>query len=151
MSDQNATMIHALMIGLVERAGGVEAAARLIDARMGRPLDRDSQSTRKGTLSKRLAGHLSWPLDEIMALEDATGDRCVRRWLAQSLPELAEAQCVMRAMAEISREHGEAMGALADYAVAPSASGRARARKEMQDVLGVLKRLAAQFETEGQA
>lgn len=132
MSDR--AMIRAFMSGLVERAGGVEPAAALIGARLGAEVS-------KGTISKRLAGHLDWPLVEIMALEDAVGDPCVRRWLARSLPEVAEGRSLLEGVAEAAREHGEAISAVVD--VAAGRGCRVRARKEVADALVASKRLAA--------
>ncbi|WP_225028990.1 hypothetical protein, partial [Xinfangfangia pollutisoli] len=102
-------MIRAFMSGLVDRAGGVEASAALIGARLGADVS-------KGSISKRLAGHLDWPLVEIMALEDAVGDPCVRRWLARTLPDLVEGQTLIQATADAVREHGEAVSAVMDLA-----------------------------------
>ena len=101
----------------------------------------------KGSISKRLSGHLDWPLVEIIALEDAVGDPCVRRSMAGSLPEIAEGRNLLQATADVVREHGEAVAAVMDFA-----SGRgdhARARKEVQDVVAVTARLAAMMEAAG--
>lgn len=135
MSDR--AMIRAFMAGLVERAGGVDAASALIAARLGGEVS-------KGTISKRLAGHLDWPLVEVMALEDAVGDPCVRRWLARSLPEIAEGQCVMAAAAEAVREHGEAVSAAMDFA--SGRGSRAKAAKEASEAVVAAKKLAAALE-----
>lgn len=137
MSDR--AMIRAFMAGLVERAGGVDAAAALIGARLGAEVS-------KGSISKRLAGHLDWPLVEIMALEDAVGDPCVRRWLARSLPEISEGQSLMQAAAEAVREHGEAVSAVMDFVAGRGC--RAKARKEVSDAVTANKRLAALMEGE---
>jgi hypothetical protein len=135
MSDR--LMIRTFMAGLVERAGGVDAAAALIGARLG-------DEVSKGSISKRLAGHLDWPLVEIMALEDAVGDPCVRRWLARSLPELAEGRSLMQAAAETVRENGEAVSAVMDFAA--GRGSKARARKEVSDLVTASARLAALME-----
>lgn len=130
-------MIRAFMAGLVDRAGGVDAAAALIGARLGADVS-------KGSISKRLSGALDWPLVEIMALEDAVGDRCVRRWLARSLPEISEGQSLMQAAAMAVREHGEAISAVMDFA--SGGGDRARARKELAESVTALTRLAAAME-----
>jgi hypothetical protein len=132
MSDR--LMIRALMAGLVEKAGGVDPAAALIGARLGAEVS-------KGSVSKRMGGHLEWPLVEIMALEDAVGDPCVRRWLARSLPEVTEGQSLMQVAAEVVREHGEAISAVMDFAT--GRGKRATARKELADVVTATARLAA--------
>lgn len=135
MSDR--LMIRAVMAGLVERAGGVDASAALIGARLGTQVS-------KGSISKRLAGHLSWPLDEIMALEEAVGDLCVRRWLTTTVPEIAEGQNLMQAAAEAVREHGEAVSAVMDFA--SGRGSRAKARKEVSESVIASNRLAALME-----
>lgn len=138
MSD--VTMIHALMIGLVERAGGPENAARMIDARMGRPLDKASQSTRKGTVSKRLSGQLSWPLDEILALEDVTGNFAVRDWLRLSRGgQEDEASSMMQLLSEATLESGQGLSA----AMSAVAGGGcpSHARKELAEAISAMKRL----------
>lgn len=132
MSDR--AMIRAFMAGLVDRVGGVEPAAALIGARLGTEVS-------KGSISKRLAGHLDWPLVEIMALEDAAGHRCVRRWLAASLPEVAEGQSIMQGVADAAREHGEAVAAVMKYAT--SGTDRAQARKELAEAVHAIRHLAA--------
>lgn len=144
MSDR--VMINQFMHALVSRVGGVENAARFVDARLGIPLDSSGFSTRKGTFSKRLAGHLDWPLVEIMALEDAVGDPVVRRWLARSLPETTEAIDLMLCVSETAREVGEAVGAVAD--LASGRGNRARARKEVHEARGAIDRLAAAVDGE---
>lgn len=131
MSDRQ--MIRALMQGLVEKAGGVDVAAMLIGARLGSEVS-------KGSISKRNAGHLDWPLVEIMALEDAVGDRSVRRWLIQSDPEAEARACLLRATEDVIRESGEAASAAMAFV-----SGRgceAKARKEAQEAVTATKKLA---------
>ena len=135
MSDR--LMIRSFMAGLVERAGGVDAAAALIGARLGAEVS-------KGSISKRLAGALDWPLVEVMALEDAVGDPCVRRWLARSLPEISEGQCVMAAAGEAVREHGEAVSAAMDFAA--GRGSKAKAAKEAAEAITAAKKLAAALE-----
>jgi hypothetical protein len=133
-------MIRAFMAGLVGRAGGVDAAAALIGARLGGEVS-------KGSISKRLVGHLDWPLVEVMALEDAVGDPCVRRWLARSLPEIAKGQSLLAAAAVAVREHGEAVSAVMDYAA--GIGGRAVAQKEVAEAVVAAGRLAAVMEGQG--
>lgn len=137
MSDR--LMIRALMQGLVARAGGVDAAAALIGARLGADVS-------KGSISKRNSGQLDWPLVEIMALEDAIGDRCVRRWLRQSDEEAME-NCSLMQMAAIAvRENGEAVAATLDFV--NGGGSRAKARKEAQEALTAAQNLAAKLEAE---
>lgn len=132
-----AAMIRAFMAGLIARAGGVEAAAALIGARLGHEIS-------KGSISKRQAGQLDWPLVEIIALEDAVGARPVRSWIARNLPELAEGHDLMRGLASVSKESGEAMSAV--MRMLAGEGDRARARAEVQEALDALRVLAAGLE-----
>lgn len=134
----DAAMIRALMAGLIRKAPGQEAAAALISAAVGHDVS-------KGTISKRQAGHLEWPLVEIMALEDAIGEAPVRRWLAQTLPE-APALDLLAEVAVSSREHGEAMSAVIGYAAGHV--DRSTARKEVTESLAVMQRMSARLEGE---
>ncbi|WP_417627053.1 hypothetical protein [Pararhodobacter aggregans] len=141
MSD--AQMIHALMIGLVERSGGPENAARMIDACMGRALDSDSQSRRKGTISKRLSGQLSWPLDEILALEAATGDDRVSAWWEARRPGAAANASLLQLAADVTRESGEAIGAV--LALLSKKGTRQEALKEALEGQAYFARLVAEL------
>lgn len=128
----NSAMIRALMAGLVARAGGVDAAAALISAHVGREVG-------KGSVSKRMAGHLEWPLAEIMALEDAVGDPCVRRWLARGLGDGLRGEALIAAVARVAQEHGEALSA--SMALSAGVGSRAvalREAMEAHDALSVL-------------
>lgn len=139
MSDRK--IILAFMQGLVEKAGGVDPAAAIIGARHGAEVS-------KGTISKRLAGQLDWPLVEIMALEDAVGDHCVRRWLSRSLPEVAEGQSLIEGVAEVARENGEAVSAVMGFV--SGRTSRDVARKEVQDACAAVTALAALIDGEGE-
>ncbi|KFI24155.1 hypothetical protein CG50_13745 [Paenirhodobacter enshiensis] len=101
-------------------------------------------STRVGTISKRLSGHLDWPLVEIMALEDALDDRCVRRWLLSTTPDHAEHIDLLDGASALSREVGEAVSAV--VGLATGKADRARVRKEVQDARHVVERLSAVLE-----
>ena len=134
----DAAMIRALMEGLIREAGGMEAAAALISAALGREVG-------KGTISRRQSGQLEWPLIEILALERAIGSQSVRRWLAQTLPEATSVD-LLAEVAVSSREHGEAMSAVLDYAA--GRGDRSRARKEITESLEVMRRMSARLEGE---
>jgi hypothetical protein len=139
MSDRQ--IIRAFMGNLIEKAGGVDAAAMVIGARLGADVS-------KGSISKRQSGQLDWPLVEIVALEDAVGDPCVRRWLARSLPEVAAGQNLMQGVGRMAAEVGEATSAVMEFV-----SGRGSqslARKEVQDAVVAINHLAAQLDSAGE-
>lgn len=141
MSDarENAQMIHALMRGLVAKVGGPENAARLIGAAMGDDQDKILQATRKGTVSRRIAGSLTWPLDEILALEASIGDHRVRDWLMQTRPAAAEEASLLQLAIEGTRESGEAFSAV--MATIGRKGSRADARKEVAEALTIMQRI----------
>jgi len=134
-------MINAFMVGLVNRAGGVDAAAALIGASTGR-------DPSKGTISKRLAGELSWPIEEVWAPEDAVGDRCVTRWRARNLPEERERHGLMQLLPDVARESGEAVSAV--MGLMSGAVDRATARKEVAEARRALAALDHRLEDGGE-
>jgi hypothetical protein len=139
MSDRQA-IIRAFMANLIRKAGGVDAAAMLIAADLGSPVS-------KGSISKRQAGHLDWPLVEIMALEDALLDFSVREWFAQTTPKAHEDQTLMHSVGRMAVESGEAMAAAMDFA--SGRGSKALALKEAHDALVSAGNLVAQLKGEG--
>lgn len=139
MSDSH--IIRAFTGKLIEKIGGFDATAALLSARFGKEVH-------KGTLSKRQAGDLEWPLSHIWALEDAAGDHCISRYRSQVLPEISEGVSLMHGVATLARENGEAMAAVADFVAGTGC--RDRARKEVSDLIGASKSLAAVLERRGE-
>lgn len=127
-------MIRAFMARLVDEAGGVDAAAALIGARVGHGVS-------KGTISKRNSGELDWPLVEIRALEKVLGHFCVSRWIAGDMPEVAQAQSLMSAVAVSAREHGEAIAAV--LAVGMGSGNAAVAAREVDEAAAAMGQLRA--------
>lgn len=130
-------MIRAFAGKLIERLGGFDATAALLTARFGKEVH-------KGTISKRQAGDLEWPLSHIWAMEDAAGDRCISKYRSQQLPEVEEGFSLMRGLASLAREHGEAVGAVADLAA--GAGCRNIAKKEVADLIVAGKTIAAMLD-----
>lgn len=141
MSDRQA-IIRAFMAHLIRKVGGVDAAAMAIGADLG-------VTVSKGSISKRQAGHLDWPLVEIMALEDALVDFRVREWLAQSTPLASQGQSLMHSVGRMAAESGEAMAAAMEFA--SGRGSKALARKEAHDALVAASNLVAQLDAEGGA
>lgn len=133
----NQAIIRAFMASLIDRVGGVDAAASVIAARY-------STEVSKGTISKRQSGSLDWSLVDIIAIEDAVGDPCVRRWLARNLPEVTEGQSLMQGVGSMALEAGEATVAVMEFV--SGRGSRDRARKEVADMLASVGQLAAQLE-----
>lgn len=115
MSDPR-PIIQASMRALVARLGCFDAAAETINAALG-------GGCSKGTISKRMAGQLDWPLAEIMALEDALCSYPVSRLVAQRLAraEAASAASLVGLVSAMAKEGGEAVaaGVIAAQAAGP--------------------------------
>lgn len=139
MSDSQ--IIRAFAAKLIERLGGLDAVAALLTARFGKEVH-------KGTLSKRQSGDLEWPMSHIWALEDATGDNCISAWRVRQLPEVEDSLSLLRCAADLARENGEAMAAVADLAA--GAGSIDTARKEVSDLVMSGKRLASILERKGE-
>lgn len=135
-------MIRVLMSGLVRRVGGVEAAAAAIRAATGR-------EPSKGSISKRMSGELSWPGEEIWALENVVGDHCVTDWRNRQRPEVAAALTLMQGVADAARESGEALAAAMQTAM--NGRDRAAALKEVREAMAAMARIADQLEQGGAA
>lgn len=132
MSDRH--ILQAFMAKLIEKAGGFDAAAAIISARLGHEIS-------KGSISKRQHLQLDWPFVEIMALEDALGDPCVSLWRARRLPQVEDGLCLLRGAAKLARESGEAFEAVADLAAGSGC--RDKARKEVADLIDAGMTMAA--------
>ncbi|MDO9006335.1 MAG: hypothetical protein Q7V20_23065 [Aquabacterium sp.] len=134
------------MVNLIRKAGGVDAAAMLIGADLGAPVS-------KGSISKRQAGYLDWPLVEIMALEDALLDYSCREWFAQTTPKAVADQNLMHSVGRMAAESGEAMAAAMEAAMefASGHGSRALALKEAHDALLSASNLVAQLTGGGAA
>lgn len=132
MSDSQ--IIRAFAGKLIEKLGGFDATAALLSARFGKEVH-------KGTLSKRQAGDLEWPLSHLWAMEDGAADHCISRYRTQVLPEVGEGVTLLRGAAVMAREGGEAMEAIAEFAAGNGC--RNRAVKEVSDLIGASKKVAA--------
>lgn len=137
MSDSQ--IIRAFVGKLIEKLGGFDATAALLTARFGKEVH-------KGTISKRQAGDLEWPLSHLWAMEDAAADHCISRYRMQTLPEVGEGVTLLRGLAAMARENGEAVEAVADLVAGRGC--RDRARKEVSDVISAGKKVAAILDRE---
>lgn len=133
MSDPR-PIIHAHVCALIDKLGGVVAASAVLDARWG-------GSHSAGTLSKKRARQLDWTLPDILALQEAAGDWSLFDWLMGQVPPEARAVCLVTAVADLSREVGEAQHAALSAVADPGK--RPQAAKELQDVIEQAQRLQA--------
>lgn len=135
-------MINSHISALIDGTFGcLDAAAETINARLGASLC-------KGTISKRLQGQYGWPVDEVVALEDAAGRYPVTRMLARRLnPDggTARGTILMHAGA-CAKETGEAVSAILAAQEADSAGERAIAVAEIDEAIEALRRARAVLE-----
>lgn len=131
MADPRA-VISAMVLGMIHRIGGHDAAAALIGARWGRSIS-------KGTLTKKAAGELDWTLADVMALEDGLGDYPISRFMADRGRDAGGCD-VNRAVAGLAKEAGEAMAA------ALSAGAPAEMLKEAREAQAAAQALVSALE-----
>lgn len=112
--------------GLVQQAGGVEAAAAAISASVG-------HSVSIGTVSKISNGHSEVPLAWAYAIQDATGNFCFDAYRGRVVAS-HEAEMTVASHLEVLRESTEAVQAIAHAESHPTAETIVRARKEVADV-----------------
>lgn len=134
MSEPRA-LTRAVMRALVTRFGCLDAAAETINARLG-------GGVCKGTLSKKLAGHLDFTVPEVWALEDAMGEfpmtRILARRLAGVVPGMAGGSLVGQG-GLIAKETGEAVAALLSADQSATARDSAAAIVEIDEAIAVLR------------
>ena len=127
--------VNAMMSSLIDGTlGCLDAAAATINERWGR-------DTSKGTLSKKLAGHLDWTIADIVALEDAVGRYPVTRMLARRLRRFVgatDANMIHQA-GQISREAGEAVAAILAAEQSANAEHAAKAITEIDEAIVALQ------------
>ena len=109
-------IVHAQMRAQVGRFGCLDATASMIRASTGGECS-------IGTLSKRLAGHLSWPIEDVAALEEALGEYPITEMLARRLRgnDAPSGLPLTTHAGAIAKETGEAIAA----AISACASDRA--------------------------
>jgi len=118
-------ILSAFMSSLISRCGGYEAACAIIQARWGHPVS-------KGTLTKKKAGQLDWSVTDVIALQEAAGERPVFAWFNSMADEDDELPCLLTGAADLSEETGEAVSAVIK---ARTSKDRAKAVKELRDVI----------------
>ncbi len=134
-------LVNAQMAALIDGTFGcLDAAAETINARTG-------GSVSKGTLSKRLAGHLGWPVEDVAALEDAAARYPVSRMMARRMNAEGPtaSACLYAASGVASKEAGEAISAA--LSAAQSADGDlTEAIREAMEAEAAMRRLREALE-----
>lgn len=135
-------LVNAQMAALIDGTFGcLDAAAETINARTG-------GSVSKGTLSKRLSGHLGWPVEDVAALEDAAARYPVSRMMARRMNAEGPtaSACLYAASGIASKEVGEAVAAALRAATSADDGDRAEAIREAQEAEDAMRRLREALE-----
>lgn len=135
-------LVNSQMAALIDgQFGCLDAAVEAINARTG-------QAVCKGTLSKRLAGQFGWPVDDVIALEDASGRHPVTRLMARRMsgdPGTARGSMLLHAGA-ISKEAGEAVNAILAAQQSQAGNDAAQAITEIDEAIEALRRARGALE-----
>lgn len=135
-------LVNAQMAALIDGTFGcLDAAAETINARTG-------GSVSKGTLSKRLSGHLGWPVEDVAALEDAAARYPVSRMMARRMNAEGPtaSACLYAASGIASKEVGEAVAAALRTATSADEGERAEAIREAMEAEDAMRRLREALE-----
>lgn len=141
MADLRRT-VNAQIAALIDGTFGcLDAAAETINART-------NGHTTKGTLSKRLAGQYGWPVEDVIALEDAAGRHPITRMMARRLnaDERKASGHLFQHAGAISKEAGEAVAAILAAQQSDSADDCAQAVTEIDEAIEALRRARAKVE-----
>lgn len=135
-------IITAQVKALVQGSFGcLDAAAETINARTG-------GSVNKGTLSKRLAGHAGWPVEEVWALEDAADRFPVSNLRARQLSDVAPTNGAPLPLlaASAAKESGEAIAAIIQAQASEKCGEHARAIAEIDEAIVALRAARSRLE-----
>jgi hypothetical protein len=126
---------------IIEWFGCYDAVAETINARWG-------GGASKGTISKKVSGHLDWTIADLIALEDASGRYPVTRLLARRLENRADnaPASLLLQTGLIARESGEAIAAILAAEQSSCAAENAQAIKEIDDATEALRLARAALE-----
>lgn len=132
---------RGMFAALVQRAGGVDAVAAVLEARFG--------TGHKGTVSKMAAGHIGVTVDAVVAVEDFIGDAPITRRMFERLAAVAQAEGRLSDLAtQAAMATGVAqaamIGALADGVMTPAEA--AHVAGEMRALRGVVDQIIAAAE-----
>lgn len=126
---------RAHMAALVDWFGCYDAVAEQFNARWG-------GGASKGTVSKKLAGHLDWTIADVIALEDAAGRFPITRLMARRLETRSgiAAGSALTDASSIAKEAGEAIAAILSAEQSSGAHEDAQAVKEIDEAIAALRR-----------
>jgi len=130
-----AKIINTMMRALVHNHFGcLDAAAATIN-------DATGGSVCKGTVSKRMNGS-GWPMQDIMALEDAAGVYPVTRFMARRMSDIdIQNACLMTLTTASIKEAGESHAAALRVIQSNDANDAATAVRKADEAVAAAKRL----------
>ncbi len=133
-------IVRVTMKALIDRLGCLDAAAETINARWG-------AGSSKGTLSKKLSGHLAFNVDDVIALEDAIGDYPVTKLLAKRLRNRTNdmAECLITQTGIIAKESGDVVHAVLRAEQSACANDAAQAIIEIREAIAALQAAEARL------
>ncbi|QDC11261.1 hypothetical protein FHY55_19380 [Oceanicola sp. D3] len=139
---------RAIFRGLVERIGGVDAAAATIEARLG--------ACSKGTVSKMCAGHIGVTVEAMRALEDGLGAFPLTTHLFERVGRIGVTTgCLHTLAAQSSIEAGEVHAAIIRAFSHASAdpndltpTERAEVMKELREAIDVMQQMLTIVESD---
>lgn len=125
---------HSNMRALVQWFGCYDAVAETINTRW-------SGGASKGTISKKMSGHLDWTLCDVIAIEDAVGRHPVTRCLANRLGARfsSASESLVAQSGVIAKETGEAIAAILSAEQSLDAADRAQAIVEIDEAIEALQ------------
>ncbi|MEP5729590.1 MAG: hypothetical protein ABJL67_09445 [Sulfitobacter sp.] len=138
-------LVNAQMAALIDGTFGcLDAAAETINARSG-------GSVTKGTLSKRLSGKLGWPVEDVAALEEVSGQHPVTNMLSRRKNggRSTASSCLYAASGVASKEVGEAVSAALRAAQSADGDDLADAIREASEAEIAMRRLKEALEAAG--
>ncbi len=137
-------VVRSTMSALVDGFGCYDAVAETFNARWG-------GGASKGTVSKKVSGHLDWTVADVIALEDAMGRFPVTRMLARRLEKrtaVAPGSLILDG-SSIAKESGEAIAAILSAEASESADERAQAVTEIREAIEALRQAETRLMAEG--
>jgi hypothetical protein len=134
-------ILNAHMSALVSRLGCFDAVAETLTARWG-------GGCSKGTISRKVSGSLDWTVRDVIGIEDALSEFPVTRMLERRRAGVAVAAPVSMILqaGAISRETGEAVGAILAAEQSARAEDRAQACKELTEAIAALQTALSRLE-----
>jgi hypothetical protein len=134
-------IVRANMKSIVDWFGCYDAVAETFNSRWG-------GGASKGTISKKVGGHLDWTVPDVIALEDAAGRYPVTRMMARRLenrPAPVDG-CLIGDGSSIAKESGEAIAKILAAEQSNCADQSADAISEIDEAIYSLRQARARLE-----